>query len=172
MTVYLYIDRIRKGDNALLKDSDLIHEYDPNNLGLALCWVIGKDVLYDLPLNYNLGKMFLETNNVEDISDLYPEHDGLTVRLKKDDGILEELQTSEYFGSVLLSDPVVVNLDNHKRGSFVSSPYAKFDNYEFFPQVNMNPKTLDPWFPHEAPKDGKIANCYKDCNCGLVQNAG
>jgi len=152
----------------MITDNDLVHNFDPDNLGLALCWVIGEDVLYDMPLDYEIAKMFLDTNNAEDISYLYPDHDGIVVRLMNNDTVIEELKTSEYFGSILLSNPIVVNLDNHKNGSFVISPNAKFINYEFVVDTSHQMDIIDPWYPHGEPKDGGIANCYKDCKCGLL----
>jgi hypothetical protein len=151
----------------MLKDEDLSYTYDVNSPGIALAWVIEEDVLYDAPLSHELGKMFLDTTRTEDISHEYPEHTGITVRMFKNDDILEELQTSEYFGSILLSNPMVVNLDNHKNGAFVIAPNAKFINYEFVVDEEFNPTNLDPWHPHSAPENEAISLCTAHCNCGL-----
>jgi N-acetylglucosamine kinase-like BadF-type ATPase len=51
--------------------------------GVALCWVINEDVLYDYPLSVEHSKIFLEADEVIDISDQHPEHDGITVRFIK-----------------------------------------------------------------------------------------
>jgi hypothetical protein len=151
----------------VLTDNDLAYVYNENDEGIALAWVIGEDVLYDVPLPLATGKLFLECTRVEDVSVEYSEHEGISVRLFKGDAVLTDLQTSEYFGSILLSKPKVVNLDNHKNGSFVVSPNAKFINYEFVVDPEFNPRELDPWYPHAAPENGNVANCTKLCNCGI-----
>jgi hypothetical protein len=99
--------------------------------GVALVWVIDEQCLYDLPLSAEHADIFLTANKVEDISDLYPEHDGITVRLSKDDESLMELSTTEYFGSILLSEPQVVRLDKYPYGRYVVSPNARFNGTEF-----------------------------------------
>jgi len=107
--------------------------------GIALVWVIGEDCLYDLPLSVEHANIFLNTNKVLDISDQYPDHEGITVRLMNNDNILEDFQTSEYFGSILLSDPQVLNLANYPYGLYVVSPYAKFiDNKFILTNRDMN----------------------------------
>ena len=154
----------------MLKDSDLVHEYDPNNLGLALCWVIDQDVVYDMALNYEMGKFFLNAKDFSDVSGLYQENDGITIRITNLDNTYTDFNTSEYFGSVLLSNPIIVNLDNHKNGAYVVSFNAKFINYEFIIPQSSNPQSLDPWHPHQAPINGELTNCYSDCNCGWIKN--
>lgn len=103
--------------------------------GKALVWVIDGQCLYDLPLNKEYADMFLETDNVVDISSSYPDHDGLTVQLRKGEEVLEELQTSEYFGSILLSDPQVLDLSAYPGGNSVLSPNAMFDGEKFITTI-------------------------------------
>ena len=130
----------------MLKDEDL-----PDSMwdgirekGKALCWVIGEDVLYDLPLSKDNADIFLNHDEVLDISNEYPDHDGITVRFMKDGEIIEELQTSEYFGSILLSSPKIVNLADYPYGRYVSSPNAKFINNSFLIN-NENMEELEKW---------------------------
>jgi hypothetical protein len=99
--------------------------------GIPLVWVIDTQCLYDLPLSQEHAAIFTEADEVVDISDDYPEHDGTTVRFLKNNEILEELQTSEYFGSILLSNPTVLNLADYPYGMYVMSPNALFVNNEF-----------------------------------------
>lgn len=99
--------------------------------GVAIVWVIDGQCLYDLPLNKEYADIFLETDNVLDISEQYPDHNGLTVQLRKGEAVLEEFQTSEYFGSILLSDPLVIDLSTYPGGNAVVSPYATFDGEKF-----------------------------------------
>lgn len=99
--------------------------------GKALAWVIDGDVLYDLPLKIEYANIFLYHDEVQDVSSEYSYLNGITVRFKKDGQILEDLNTSEYFGSILLSNPLVLDLNKYKNGSDVMSPYAKFNGEEF-----------------------------------------
>jgi hypothetical protein len=123
------------------KDISFVYEGVP---GVPLVWVIGEDCLYDYPLNVEHSKMFLEHDEVIDISDQYPEHNGITVRFMKNGSILEELQTTEYFGSILLSNPKVLNLKDYPYGYYVVSPNAKFVNNEFV-ILDKNMSELEPW---------------------------
>lgn len=99
--------------------------------GIALVWVIGEDCLYDLPLSVEHAQIFLDADEVIDISDQYPDHNGITVSLIKEGTVLEDFQTSEYFGSILLSNPQVLKLIDYPYGMYVSSPNAKFINNQF-----------------------------------------
>lgn len=101
--------------------------------GMALVWVIDGQCLYDLPLNKEYADLFLATDNVVDISDRYPDHEGITVELRKGDAVLEEFQTSEYFGSILLSNPLVLDLSKYPGGNTIISPNATFDGEKFIP---------------------------------------
>ena len=101
----------------MLTDNDLVFSMQADKVfGVALVWVIDGQCLYDLPIWPELADMFTLSNEVVDISEDYPDHDGITVRFIKDEEVVDELQTSEYFGSILLSDPLVVNLDEFPYG--------------------------------------------------------
>ena len=107
--------------------------------GVALGWVIDEDCLYDLPLSVEHANIFLNATEVVDISEDYPDHDGTTVRLIKNDNVLEDFQTSEYFGSILLSNPQVLKLLDYPYGLYVESPNAKFiDNKFILTDRNMD----------------------------------
>ena len=99
--------------------------------GDALVWIINEDCLYDLPVLAEHVSMFTESDRVLDVSDLYPEHDEITVRFIKDGQTVEDFQTSEYFGNVLLSNPQVESLQKYPYGKYVESPNAKFDGEKF-----------------------------------------
>jgi hypothetical protein len=94
-------------------------------------WVIDTECLYDLALSQEHAAIFTEADAVVDISEDYPEHEGVTVRFLKEGQVLEELQTSEYFGSILLSSPQVLNLMDYPYGMYVMSPNALFVDNEF-----------------------------------------
>lgn len=99
--------------------------------GVPLTFIIDGDCLYDLPLSVENSKIFTDFTSAKDVSSEYPGHDGLTVRLYKNDQVIEDFQTSEYLGSILLSNPTVVNVLNYPYGRYVYSPYAKFDGEKF-----------------------------------------
>jgi hypothetical protein len=114
----------------MLTDSSLEFVF-AGQRGVPLVWVIDTQCLYDLPLSAEHATIFTEATEVVDISSDYPEHDGITVRFLKNGTVLEELQTSEYFGSILLSNPLVLNLLDYPYGLYVSSPNALFVDNEF-----------------------------------------
>jgi len=114
----------------MLTDQSLEFTYNGTR-GVPLVWVIETQCVYDLPLSVEHAAIFTEATEVVDISEDYPEHEGVTVRFIKDGQVLEELQTSEYFGSVLLSSPQVLSLLDYPYGMYVSSPNALFINNEF-----------------------------------------
>jgi hypothetical protein len=114
----------------MLNDSDLEFVYRGER-GIPLVWVIDQQCVYDLPLSVEHAAIFTEATEIVDISEDYPEHGGVTVRFIKDGQVLEELQTSEYFGSILLSSPQVLSLLDYPYGMYVSSPNAMFIDNEF-----------------------------------------
>jgi hypothetical protein len=152
----------------MIKDNDLDFVYN-SVPGIALAWVIDEDVVYDLPLSVDHAKMFLNASSVIDISESYPDHDGITVKLIKNDEELEIFQTTEYFGSILLSNPTIINLSLHKYGTAVAAPYAKFKNYQF-EILDRDASWTFGWLPQFDPENEEIiAICTKDvCNCGRL----
>ena len=114
----------------MLNDLNLEFAYTGQR-GVPLVWVIEQQCVYDLPLSVEHAAIFTEADEVVDISEDYPEHEGMTVRFIKDGQVLEELQTSEYFGSVLLSSPQVLSLLDYPYGMYVVSPNAMFVDGEF-----------------------------------------
>lgn len=99
--------------------------------GVALVWVIDTQCLYDLPLSAEHAAVFTGYDEVLDVSSEYPDHEGVTVRFVKNGQPLEEFQTSEYFGSILLSEPQVLNLADYPYGRYVQSPNALFVDGQF-----------------------------------------
>jgi hypothetical protein len=125
-------DQDVKNGEEMLTDTDITYFRGEGNVdGVALVWVIDEDCLYDIPTYQEHADMFLSSDQVIDISSDYPDHDGLTLRFMKNDTIVNELQTSEYFGSILLSNPLVINLLDYPYGRYVISPDAKFDGEQF-----------------------------------------
>jgi len=112
--------------------------------GVALVWVIGEDCVYDLPVSQEHSEIFLSANEVVDISAQYPDHDGVTVSLRKDGTELMQLSTTEYFAAVLQSNPKVLRLADYPYGRYVSSPHAKFDGEKFI-VLDRDVTGLWPW---------------------------
>jgi hypothetical protein len=129
----------------MINDIDI--EFNPEQgKGKALVWVIDGECLYDIPLNNNYADMFLSVTRAVDVSSTYPGNDGVTVRLFAEDSLLEDFNTSEYFGSILLSEPQVINLNDYAYGLYVQSPYATFDGNQFT-LTNRDMSSLLPWHP-------------------------
>lgn len=122
---------------------DSIHFVHQGVNGIALVWVIDTQCLYDIPLSVEHAAIFTGYDEIEDISESYPDHDGITVRFLKEGQVLEEFQTTEYFGSILLSNPQVLNLLQYPYGRYVQSPNALFVNEEFV-ILDTDMTTLEP----------------------------
>lgn len=137
----------------LLTDIDIEYVYDKNNPkpGVALVWAIDGQCLYDTALSLEHAEIFLSTDEVVDISDNYPEHDGIVVRLLKNHETLLELMTSEYFGNILLSTPKVLKLADYPYGIYVVSPNALFDGEKFI-ITNRDVSNLPAWPPGHEPQ--------------------
>ena len=129
----------------ILTDTDIKYTYSKDIPGIALAWVIDGDCVYDAPLSAEHAQIFLETDEVVDISNEHPEHSGITVRLLHEGESKLELMTSEYFGSILLSNPLVVRLDQYPYGLYVVSPHAKFDGEKFI-ILNRDVSDLAPMY--------------------------
>lgn len=131
----------------MLTDNHILYVRGNDNVdGVGLCWVIDGQALYDYPIWQEYKEMFTSHDEVIDISGDYPEHDGITVRFVKNGQTMDELQTSEYFGSILLSDPLVVDLFDYPYGRYVVSPDALFDG-EKFTITNRDMTDIPPWHP-------------------------
>ena len=114
--------------------------------GVGLVWVIDGECLFDLPVIEEYADIFRNHDEVIDISDEYPDYDGVVVRFIKDGEVLEELKTNEYFGTILLSEPLVLRLTEWPYGRFVVSPNAKFDGEKFI-ITDRNVTNLPAWHP-------------------------
>ena len=99
--------------------------------GNALVWIIDGQCLYDLPVVQEYVAMFTESDEILDVSDEYLDHDGLTIRFIKDGEVVEDFQTSEYFGNILLSNPQIEDLAKYPYVKYVVSPDATFDGEKF-----------------------------------------
>ena len=122
--------------------------------GDALVWIIDGQCLYDIPVLSEYVLMFTESDQILDVSDEYPNNDGITVRFIENEQVIEDMQTSEYFGSILLSNPQVESLQKYPYGRYVVSPDAEFDGEKFI-ITNKDVSSFLAWHkgnPH-APAD-------------------
>jgi hypothetical protein len=124
----------------------MINEEIVQGPGIPLVWIIDGQCLYDLGTKVEYVAMFTESDEVLDVSDEYPDHDGLTIRFIKNGEVIEDYQTSEYFGSILLSEPEVLSLFDYPYGHFVVSPNASFDGEKFI-ITDRNITELPAWHP-------------------------
>ncbi|CAB4128404.1 hypothetical protein UFOVP225_28 [uncultured Caudovirales phage] len=114
----------------MLTDSNIEFTYE-GTPGVPLTWVIDEQCLYDLALSQEHAAIFQTADEVIDISDQYPDHPGITVSFRKNGEVLDTFQTTDYFGSILLSEPLVLNMLEYAYGLYVVSPNALFQNNEF-----------------------------------------
>jgi hypothetical protein len=141
----------------MLNDESLVYVKGNDSVigeATALVWVIDGDCLYDIPVWTIFVDMLMNHDEVIDVSEEHPEHDGITVAFIKDGEVIDKLKTSEYFGSILLSEPEVVQLSKYPYGRYVISPDAKFDGEKFI-ITNRDVSKLPAWHPNNrfAPKD-------------------
>jgi len=133
----------------MLKDTDIVYvKADDGIKGVPLVWVIDGDCLYDIPTWQEYADMFINADEIVDISEDYQDHDGITVRFVKEGVTLDELQTTEYFGSILLSNPLVVNMLDYPYAQYVTSPHATFDGEKFTVTDGRDMTGFLKWHPH------------------------
>lgn len=136
----------------MLTDNDIIFNYT-GTPGVALGWILDETCVYTIPLSVEHSQIFTESDEVIDISEDYPDHDGITVRFMKNGEVVEEFQTTEYFGSILLSEPLVLNLLDTPYGTYVENDNnAKWDGEKFY-FTNMDVQNLSPWNLRYQPAD-------------------
>ena len=136
----------------MLNDNDIIFNYTGTQ-GVALGWVLDETCVYTIPLSVEHAQIFTDSDQVLDISTDYPDHDGITVRFMKDGVTVEDFQTSEYFGSVLLSEPLVLNLLDTPYGTYVENDNnAKWDGEKFY-FLNRDVTDMSPWNLRYQPED-------------------
>jgi hypothetical protein len=130
--------------SLILNDVDIEYVYSQDASGVALVWVIDGQCLYDAPVMAEYEDMFTSSDQILDISTDYPEHEGIVVRFLKNGVEVADFMTTEYFGSILLSGPQVLRLDQYPYGRYVISPNARFDGEKFI-ITNRDVSNLSPW---------------------------
>ena len=129
----------------MIKESEIILNGTEGIKGVALVWVINEDCLYDIPIKPEYCDMFMTSDAIEDVTSEYIKHDGMVIRFIKNGEVVNDLSTSEYFGSILLSSPTVLDLSKYAYGRYVISPNAKFDGEKFI-ILNRDTTDLMPWY--------------------------
>lgn len=145
----------------MITDNDLKYIHDHEKLGHALSWVIDGECVYDIALNDKYAEIFLLSDTIEDVSLEYPDLPGITVRFFKNGLPIEELNTSEYFGSVLLTPHLVINLHGHTNGWYVSGANAQFVDKQFV-ILDRTPEEID---PDIGKIDGLFRRVCTEDNC-------
>jgi hypothetical protein len=116
----------------MITDNDIQYVYSRDVLqGAPLTFVINGQCLYDFVVTSYGVDLFTKNKGISDLSLEYPEHDGKTLQIIKDNDEIEIYQTNEYFGSILLSSPTVISLIDYPYGHHVVSPNADFDGEKF-----------------------------------------
>lgn len=116
----------------MLTDNNLLYTRGNDGInGVAIAWVIEGEVPYCIPTWQEFADMFMFHDEIVDISLDYPDHDGITVRFIKNEEVINELQTTEYFGSILLSNPLAVKVADYAYGRYVMGGDATFDGEKF-----------------------------------------
>lgn len=136
----------------MLTDNDIIFNYTGTQ-GVALGWILDETCVYSVPLSVEHAEIFINSDEVLDISEDYTDHDGITVRFIKNGEVVEDFQTTEYFGSILLSEPLVLSLLDTPYGYCVNNDNAaKWDGEKFY-FLNRDVSGLSPWNLKYKPAD-------------------
>ena len=151
----------------MITDKDI--EYNKNHTDLpavALAWVIDTEVVYAIAVTNEIANLFMKSEYI-DVSDQYPDYNGISVKLIGPQG--EEIfQTSEYFGSIILSNPVIINLLSHKYGKYILGSGEFFINNEFV-IPSSDTSSLDEWSMGYEPDTGRPqALCASYCQCSKL----
>lgn len=117
----------------MITDSDITYSWNkdnPTDRAAALAFIIGEDVVYDAPFYDWAADMFLRADSFIEVTQ-ETQSDKIIISILENDVELDQLETTEYFGSILLSNPTIKDLNSHAYGRYVVSPHAKFINNEF-----------------------------------------
>ena len=115
----------------MVTDVSIDYLYSPEIPGIAFALVIDGDVLYTAPVWATFGQVLLNATGFRDVSSTYPEHIGMTVEILSNEEVVETWQTTEYVGSILLSNPLILDLSKYENGGYVEDLKASFDGTKF-----------------------------------------
>jgi hypothetical protein len=151
----------------MIKENDILYNssYKPEH-GVPLGWIIDNTCVHSLPIQRKYVNIFLNHDSVIEIINNDSLDNSIHLKFLKNNKILEEIEVSEKFGSILLSNPTVINLSFHKFGYLVDLDLEyNFVNYEIVP-IDNNIKYPSGWYLDKSPVDDLI-KCYKNCNCEI-----
>jgi len=134
----------------MLTDNDITYSWNkdnPDERGSALAFIIDEDVVYDAPFYNWAADMFIRADSFVEISQDNAT-DSIVISILENEVELDQLQTTEYFGSILLSNPTIKDLNAYPYGRYVIAPNAKFVNNEFV-VLDMSTEGLPPFITDE-----------------------
>jgi hypothetical protein len=134
----------------MLTDNDITYSWNkdnPDERGSALAFIIDEDVVYDAPFYNWAADMFIRADSFVEISQDNAT-DSIVISILENEVELDQLQTTEYFGSILLSNPTIKDLNAYAYGRYVIAPNAKFVNNEFV-ILDMSTEGLPPFITDE-----------------------
>ena len=115
----------------MVTDASVEYFYSPDVPGIAFALVIDGEVLYTAPVWSTFGETLLNATGFRDVSSEHIEHNGMTIEILIDDQVVETWQTTEYVGSILLSNPLILDLSKYENGGYVEDLKASFDGVKF-----------------------------------------
>ena len=115
----------------MVTDASIDYTYSPEIPGMPIALVIDGEVLYTAPVWSSFGQILLDATEFRDVSSTYPTHDGITIEILSNEEVIETWQTSEYVGSILLSEALILDLSQYENGLHVEDLKASFDGTKF-----------------------------------------
>ena len=115
----------------MVTDASIDYIYSPEVPGMPIALVIDGEVLYTAPVWSSFGQILLDATEFRDVSSTYPTHDGITIEILSNEEVIETWQTSEYVGSILLSEALILDLSQYENGGHVEDLKASFDGTKF-----------------------------------------
>ena len=115
----------------MVTDASIDYLYSPEIPGMPVAFVIDGEVLYTAPVWSTFGQILLDATEFRDVSSTYPEHAGITLEILSNEEVIETWQTTEYVGSILLSEALILDLSKYENGNSVEDLKASFDGTKF-----------------------------------------
>ena len=146
----------------MINDSSISYNRDRDGFnGAPLVFVIDGECIYNSLFAEEGVNLFTKNIGISDISSEYPDHDGYTLRIIKENSEPEIFQTSELFGSILLSNPTVVNAAKYPYGHYAvaTDASADFDGEKFIIKnlsVSESARLIE-WHPNNPYNPNYVA---------------
>lgn len=146
----------------MINDSSISYNRDRDGFnGAPLVFVIDGECVYNFLVTEEGVNLLTKNISISDISSEYPDHYGLTLEIIKENGESEIFQTSELFGSILLSNPTVVNAAKYPYGDYAiaTDAVADFDGEKFIIKnlsVSKSARLIE-WHPNNPYSPNYVA---------------